>query len=80
LLYFTDKKDRMKNRIVELRSVNKMTQDDLAKILDVSRQTIISLEKEKYNPSILLAYKIARIFSLSIEDVFRFEKEDEVKK
>lgn len=70
----------MKNRIVELRSLNKMTQDDLAKILDVSRQTIISLEKEKYNPSILLAYKIARIFSLSIEDVFRFEKEDGVKK
>jgi putative transcriptional regulator len=69
----------MKNKIVELRSVNRLTQDDLAKSLDVSRQTIISLEKEKYNPSILLAYKIARIFSLSIEDVFLFDKEEEVK-
>jgi putative transcriptional regulator len=69
----------MKDKIVELRSVNRLTQDDLAKSLDVSRQTIISLEKEKYNPSILLAYKIARIFSLSIEDVFLFDKEEEVK-
>jgi putative transcriptional regulator len=69
----------MKNRIADLRYQYKLTQDDLAKSLDVSRQTIISLEKEKYNPSILLAYKIARIFSLSIEDVFIFEKKDEVK-
>ena len=52
-----------------------MTQDDLAKKLDVSRQTIISLEKEKYNPSIQLAYKLARIFSLSIEEVFLFENQ-----
>lgn len=68
----------MKNRIADLRYQYKLTQDDLAKSLDVSRQTIISLEKEKYNPSILLAYKIARIFSLSIEDVFIFEMKDEV--
>lgn len=52
-----------------------MTQDDLAKKLDVSRQTIISLEKEKYNPSIQLAYKLSRIFSLSIEEVFLFENQ-----
>lgn len=63
----------MKNRIAELRAQNKMTQDDLAKKLDVSRQTIISLEKEKYNPSILLAYQIAQIFALTIEEVFQFE-------
>jgi putative transcriptional regulator len=69
----------MKNKIVELRSRYKLTQDDLAKSLDVSRQTIISLEKEKYNPSILLAYKIARIFSLSIEDIFIFDREDEIR-
>ena len=67
----------MKNKIAELRSTNKLTQDDLAKKLDVSRQTIISLEKEKYNPSIMLAYKIARIFSLSIEDIFLFDNEME---
>jgi len=65
----------MKNRIVELRNSSKMTQDDLAKKLDVSRQTIISLEKEKYNPSIQLAYKLSRIFSLSIEEVFLFENQ-----
>jgi putative transcriptional regulator len=69
----------MKNRIMELRNSNKMTQDDLAKKLDVSRQTIISLEKEKYNPSIQLAYKLARIFSLSIEEVFLFEKTKNLK-
>ena len=63
----------MKNRIAELRAQKKMTQDDLAKKLDVSRQTIISLEKEKYNPSILLAYQIAQIFALTIEEVFQFE-------
>lgn len=63
----------MKNRIAELRAQNKMTQDDLAKKLDVSRQTIISLEKEKYNPSILLAYQIAQIFALTIEEVFQFK-------
>lgn len=67
----------MKNRITELRSQYKLTQDDLAKKLNVSRQTIISLEKEKYNPSILLAYQIAQIFSLSIEEVFQFETKGE---
>jgi len=70
----------MKNRIAELRAQKKLTQDDLAKKLDVSRQTIISLEKEKYNPSILLAYQISQIFSLSIEEVFQFEQaQEEVK-
>jgi putative transcriptional regulator len=67
----------MKNRIVELRSQYKLTQDDLAKKLNVSRQTIISLERERYNPSILLAYQIAQIFSLSIEEVFMFKSKEE---
>jgi putative transcriptional regulator len=67
----------MKNRIVELRSQYRLTQDDLAKKLNVSRQTIISLERERYNPSILLAYQIAQIFSLSIEEVFMFESKEE---
>jgi putative transcriptional regulator len=67
----------MKNRITELRSRYKLTQDDLAKKLNVSRQTIISLEKEKYNPSILLAYQISQIFSLSIEEVFQFDPKGE---
>jgi len=69
--------EKMKNRITELRSRYKLTQDDLAKKLNVSRQTIISLEKEKYNPSILLAYQISQIFSLSIEEVFQFDPKGE---
>lgn len=52
-----------------------MTQQQLADQTEVSRQTIVSLESGKYNPSILLAYKIAKIFGLSIEEVFIFEEE-----
>lgn len=65
----------MKNNIKKLRADNHLTQDGLAEKLKVSRQTIISLEKNKYNPSIILAYKIARLFNCSIEDVFIFEEE-----
>ncbi|WP_146553667.1 helix-turn-helix transcriptional regulator [Rummeliibacillus sp. SL167] len=64
----------MKNNIKKLRAENYLTQDDLAEKLKVSRQTIISLEKDKYNPSIILAFKIARLFNCSIEDVFIFEE------
>lgn len=66
----------MKNRIAELRKANSLTQMDLARLTAVSRQTIISLENGKYNPSITLAYKIAKIFGLTIEDVFIFEDAD----
>jgi len=65
----------MKNHIKELREGRSLTQEDLAKLLDTSRQTIISLEKEKYNPSIMLAYKISKIFNKKIEEVFMFEEE-----
>ncbi len=64
----------MLNRIKELRKINKITQDELAELVEVSRQTIISLEKGKYNPSIFLAYKISKVFNLMIEDVFIFEE------
>ena len=67
----------MKNRIKELREKHKLTQDELASKADVSRQTIISLEKGKYNPSIILAHKISQIFELTIEQVFIFDKEEE---
>lgn len=67
--------DRVKNKIKELRELNDMTQQELADDAEVSRQTIISLESGKYNPSILLAYKIARIFGKNIEEVFIFEEE-----
>lgn len=65
----------MKNRIKELREGSNLTQEDLAKSLETSRQTIISLEKGKYNPSIMLAYKISKVFNKKIEEVFIFEEE-----
>lgn len=67
----------MENKISELRKKHKITQQELANVLNVSRQTIISLEKGKYNPSILLAYQIARQFNKSIEEVFIFEERSE---
>ncbi len=67
----------MENRLKELRDERNMTQEDLAVKAGVSRQTIISLEKGKYNPSIILAYKLARVFQISIEDVFIFEEGEE---
>ncbi|WP_097147763.1 helix-turn-helix transcriptional regulator [Ureibacillus acetophenoni] len=66
----------MQNRIKDLRTVFDLTQDELAERLEVSRQTIISLEKGRYNPSIMLAYKIAKVFQCRIEDVFIFEGEE----
>jgi putative transcriptional regulator len=67
----------MKNRLRELRERESLTQEDLAVRVGVSRQTIISLERGKYNPSLILAYKLARAFGLAIEDVFLLEgKED----
>lgn len=65
----------MKNRIAELRKSEQITQQTLADQLSVSRQTIISLENGKYNPSIALAHKIAVIFGMTIEDIFIFEEE-----
>lgn len=64
----------MKNRIKELRKAAGLTQADLAASVDVSRQTIISLERGRYDPSIHLAYKISKIFRKKIEDVFLFDK------
>lgn len=65
----------MKNRMEERRKERGMTQQQLAAALGVSRQTIISLESGKYNPSILLAHSIARLFDARIEDIFIFEEE-----
>ncbi len=65
----------MKNRIEELRNEKGIRQEELAKELGVSRQTISSLENGRYNPSILLAYKIAALFGKTIEEVFIFEEE-----
>lgn len=60
----------MENRLAELRRQRGISQDELAQALEVSRQTIGSLENGRYNPSILLAYKIAHYFGKTIEDIF----------
>ena len=66
----------MKNKIEAIRNERGIRQDELAKALGVSRQTISSLENGRYNPSILLAYKIAKLFGMTIEEVFCFEEEE----
>ncbi len=65
----------MRNRIKELRARDNLTQLDLAKLVDVRRETIVFLEKGKYNPSLKLAFNISQIFKLRIDDVFIFENE-----
>ena len=65
----------MKNRLEELRRQKGIKQEELAEALEVSRQTIGSLENGRYNPSILLAFKIARYFGMSIEEIFIHEGE-----
>ena len=67
----------MKTRIQELRRKHKLSQEELALAVGVTRQTIISLGKEKYTASLVLAYRIARYFGLAIEDVFDFSEVDE---
>lgn len=65
----------MKNKLEEIRKLHGIKQEELAAALEVSRQTIGSLENGRYNPSILLAFKIARYFNMSIEDIFIYEEE-----
>lgn len=65
----------MKNRIEEFRKEKGIKQEEFAKTMGVSRQTISSLETGKYNPSIFLAYKIAKYFETTIEEIFIFEDE-----
>jgi len=66
----------LKNRIEEIRKERGIRQEDFAKEMGVSRQTISSLENGRYNPSIMLAYKIAKYFDMAIEEVFIFDEED----
>ena len=65
----------MKNRIEEIRNARGIRQEELARLMGVSRQTISSLENGRYNPSITLAYKIAKYFDMTIEELFLFEEE-----
>ena len=64
----------MNNRIKEYRARYNLTQDDLAKKVNVRRETIVFLEKNKYNPSLKLAYEIANVFGATIEEIFIFDK------
>jgi len=66
----------MTNRVYELRKLNKMTQDDLASRLGVTRQTIISIEKGKYVASLQLALKMAKVFNKSVEEIFQLEEDE----
>ena len=66
----------MKNRIEEIRKGMGLTQEELADWLEVSRQTVSSLENGRYNPSILLAFRIARLFETTIEDIFIYEGDE----
>ena len=64
----------MKNRLEEIRKERGIKQEELAAALEVFRQTIGSLENGRYNPSIILAFKLARYFNMSIEDIFIYEE------
>lgn len=69
----------MKNRLEEIRKQRGLKQEELAAALQVSRQTIGSLENGRYNPSIILAFKIARFFGMNIEEIFIYEEESNEK-
>jgi putative transcriptional regulator len=64
----------MKNRLRELRAAKEWSQSDLADKLDVSRQTVNAIETEKYDPSLPLAFKVAKLFKMKIEDIFELDK------
>ena len=66
----------MNNRIEEIRNAKGIKQEELSKMLGISRQTISSLENGRYNPSIILAFKIAKLFDMAIEEIFIYEEEE----
>ena len=70
-----ERRRAMKNRLEEIRKERGIKQEELAAALEVSRQTIGSLENGRYNPSIVLAFKLARYFDMHIEDIFIYEEE-----
>lgn len=65
--------ENMENKLKVYRAMEDITQEDLAKELGVTRQTIIAIEKDKYDPSLILAYKMARFFKVQIEDIFIYD-------
>lgn len=77
MFYKTESGDNLQTRIQELRKARKITQNELADAVNVTRQTIISLENGRYNASLVLAHKIAQFFGISIEEIFIFDEEEE---
>ena len=71
------KEDIVKNRLEELRKKRGIKQEELAEAMEVSRQTIGSLENGRYNPSIILAFKLAHYFNLSIEEIFIYQEDEQ---
>ena len=67
----------MENRLEKMRAQMGLTQQDLADRVSVSRQTIISLERGRYNPSIILAFRLARVFGVTVEDLFIYSEEND---
>ncbi len=65
----------MRNKVEAFRKVQQINEDELAKTMKVSRQTISSIENGRYNPSVTLAFKLAKYFNVSIETLFEFEEE-----
>lgn len=68
----------MKNKVYEYRTSKKMTQSELSRLVNVSRQTINSIERYKFNPTLVLAHKLAQVFEISIDELFIFESDENI--
>lgn len=68
----------MKNRVYEFRSERKMTQSELSRLVNVSRQTINSIERYKFNPTLVLAHKLSQVFNVTIDELFIFEDDENI--
>jgi len=70
--------DRLKNKVYEYRTDRKMTQSELSRLVNVSRQTINSIERYKFNPTLVLAHKLSQVFEVSIDELFIFEDDENI--
>ncbi|HCN60508.1 MULTISPECIES: helix-turn-helix transcriptional regulator [Mammaliicoccus] len=68
----------MKNKVYEYRTSRKMTQSELSRLVNVSRQTINSIERYKFNPTLVLAHKLSQVFEISIDELFIFENDENI--
>jgi len=70
--------DELKNKVYEYRTSRKMTQSELSRLVNVSRQTINSIERYKFNPTLVLAHKLSQVFEISIDELFIFENDENI--